>query len=477
MNKLFYKNLQYAFMAQFISVFFSLIMYLIVPKIIGITNYAYWQLFIFYSNYAGFFHLGLVDGIYLKIGGKEYNELNFKSLGSQLKIMSLIQIISAVIFMIIINFINIEIDRKFIFLSTLIYIIIYCIENYLGFILQAVNKTKKYSIAVIIEKTICLFSIFILLILKVDNYKYYVLTYVVSKILNILWLSINCKEIINSSFAGIRETFRDIKSNILVGIILMFSGIAGSLIVGNGRVVIDNLWGIETFGRISFSISILNMILLFIKQISMVLFPTLRQAKEEKQKQIYINVRDILYIILPVIFIFYIPGKMILANWLPQYADSLKYLAITLPICIYDAKIQILGNTYFKVLRKEKRLLIINCIAMITSLILSILFGYIFKNINLILVGIVISIIIRSVYSEKYLHDMYEIHDCFVKKIIIDIIITSIFMATSWFMPDNWNNIIIMIICYFAFLYLNKDLTQKVYMIFKRKTEVNNEKN
>ena len=92
MNKHFYKNLQFAFLAQFISIIINLIMYLIVPKIVGTTNYAYWQLFIFYTNYAGFFHLGLVDGIYLRLGGKKYNDLNFNLLGSQLKVMNLIQI-------------------------------------------------------------------------------------------------------------------------------------------------------------------------------------------------------------------------------------------------------------------------------------------------------------------------------------------------------------------------------------------------
>ena len=105
MNRHFYKNLQFAFLAQFISIIINLIMYLIVPKIVGTTNYAYWQLFIFYTNYAGFFHLGLVDGIYLRLGGKKYNELNFNLLGSQLKVMNMIQIFVCMIFLILSSFI------------------------------------------------------------------------------------------------------------------------------------------------------------------------------------------------------------------------------------------------------------------------------------------------------------------------------------------------------------------------------------
>ena len=36
--------------------------------------------------------------------------------------------------------------------------------------------------------------------------------------------------------------------------------------------------------------------------------------------------------------IFYYPIKLILSTWLPQYADSLRYMALLFPICIYESK-------------------------------------------------------------------------------------------------------------------------------------------
>jgi len=153
----FLKNLGYAFVAQMISVLFSLIMYLLVPKVVGTIDYSYWQLFLFYISYAGFFHLGLVDGIYLQTGGKKYNELNFDEIGSQLRFMTIFQFVIGLIFSIIVFSISFEFNRKIVIFSSIIYILIYCIENFLGFVLQAVNLTKEYSKAVIIEKTFCLF--------------------------------------------------------------------------------------------------------------------------------------------------------------------------------------------------------------------------------------------------------------------------------------------------------------------------------
>ncbi|WP_249630235.1 hypothetical protein [Streptococcus uberis] len=71
MNKSFKKNLLAAFSAQGVSLLISILMSLFVPKILGITEFSYWQLFIFYIGYAGFFHFGYNDGLYLKLGGKD----------------------------------------------------------------------------------------------------------------------------------------------------------------------------------------------------------------------------------------------------------------------------------------------------------------------------------------------------------------------------------------------------------------------
>lgn len=62
-------NMATAFLAQGVSFLASVAMSLLVPKVLGVTAYGYWQLFVFYTSYSGFFLLGLNDGIYLIRGG------------------------------------------------------------------------------------------------------------------------------------------------------------------------------------------------------------------------------------------------------------------------------------------------------------------------------------------------------------------------------------------------------------------------
>ena len=48
-------NAAVAFAAQGVSLLASVAMSLIVPKVLGVTTYGYWQLFVFYTSYSGLF--------------------------------------------------------------------------------------------------------------------------------------------------------------------------------------------------------------------------------------------------------------------------------------------------------------------------------------------------------------------------------------------------------------------------------------
>lgn len=49
------RNLRVAFTAQIISLVQSCVVTLLLPKFLGVEGYSFWQLFIFYSAYVGFF--------------------------------------------------------------------------------------------------------------------------------------------------------------------------------------------------------------------------------------------------------------------------------------------------------------------------------------------------------------------------------------------------------------------------------------
>src|SRR5690606_2886030 len=117
---------------------------------------------------------------------------------------------------------------------------------------------------------------------------------------------------------------------------------------------------IVVFGKISLVLSISGFLMIFINAVGIVLFPFLRKVKEENLPRIYTITRNLLTIILSIFLFLYFPLVVILNSWLPKYQDSLKYLAIVFPMCLYESKMSMLIGTYLKVMRQEKVLLIIN---------------------------------------------------------------------------------------------------------------------
>ncbi|MGH0949607.1 lipopolysaccharide biosynthesis protein [Bacillus mycoides] len=426
------KNIFYAFMAQGISLLLSITMSLIVPKFLGVEEYSYWQLYVFYVGYVGFFHLGLNDGIYLRLGGEKYEQINYSLVGTQLKLSIVFQSVFSCSVIAATSIFMGDPNRRFILIFAAIYLVISNATLFMGYIFQAVNQTKIYSLSVVIDRVIVLALILILIVFRVDDFKPFIIVYLSSKVFGFIYCVYFGREIVWASWYGTKKSLKEMWINISVGIKLVLANISSMLILGNGRMIIDKIWGVTAFGKISLSLSLTNFFLVFIAQVSMVLFPALRQVNEERLKEIYVITRNMLGIFLPIVFLGYIPMKYLLGLWLPEYKESLQYLALLLPLCTFDGKMQLLCNTYFKVLREEKRLLINNILSMVLSIILCLIGGYVFNSMHFIIISLVVSIAVRSIISELYLAKLMNVN--IISSIIGEVMLVIIFMACSWYL-------------------------------------------
>lgn len=430
-NKRFKKNLMAAFIAQGVSLMMSVLMSLVVPKFLGVIEYSYWQLFIFYVGYVGFFHFGFNDGLYLRLGGKEYKSLDFKRLGTELRLFTFAEIVTAVLISVFaITFVS-NPDRKFILIIASIYLVLNNLTLYFGYIFQAVNETNLFSYSVIVDRIFVLITIAALLLFKVTDYVPFILAYTVSKFAALIYCFIKGKQILLSGGYNLLKALKDMWRSISIGIKLTIANIVSMLILGTGRLMIDNIWGIETFGKISLSLTMTNFFLLFIQQVSMVLFPALRRVDGGRQEELYVRLREILGIVLPIVLVGYIPLRVILSLWLPQYVESLKYLALLLPICTFDGKMQMLYNTYFKVIMEETALLLVNIASFMVSAFLVLLGGVVFNNLFVVILSMLFAIAFRSILAEVILsHKMRIKVD---RAILLEIGFVVIFIITAWF--------------------------------------------
>lgn len=454
------RNIIYAFAAQGISLLLSLLTSLILPKFFDKVNYGYWSLFIFYTGYTGFFHFGLNDGVYLKIGGIEYEDMDKGLLGGQFWFGAFFQ---SVIGAAIMAYALVSNDGQtgFVLIMTALYMVLYNLTLYLGCIFQAANETRLYSMSVMIDKIVFMASIIILFVIGSGDYRSYVYLYMLGKLAAMVYCVYKGREVVFVRPASLSVTMREAFDSIKIGVNLMVANIAGNLILGAGRFIIDRFWGIEDFGEVSFSLTLTNFFLLFVSQISMVLFPALRQVDDDKRRTVFDRASDGLNILLPIVFLIYIPAKEILRLWLPQYEVSLSYMAILLPMCIFDGKMNLLCGTYFKVLRQERFLLFVNLVSMAVSAALSLFGAAVLKSIDSIIVFMVVAIGVRYFISQYYLNrQMKENGD--LKGLFMELVLVLV-CSSGCFRLGSGLAFLLCLAAYAVYIALNKKSAQTVF--------------
>lgn len=455
------------FVAQTVSLFLSFLVSLVIPKILSIEDYGYWQLFIFYSGYVGFFHLGYCDGIYLLFGGKRFEEIDIKDLKKQFFAFSLMELFFSILFGGIGFFVeNGNSNRQIVLLFTAAFIILNNLTDYFSLLFQALNRIKEFSYSLLLSKVCFLVSLFILIGLKVESYIPYIVLYSCSFLISLFFLFYQSNFWKGGYEKISKDTFRELFSYIKVGVSLMIAVISSSLILGLCKYIIDSTWGVEAFAKFSFSVSLTTAIITFSSQMALVLFPALRQTDPDSLKKIYSLMRSVLTLFLPIAFILFFPGRIILNWWLPKYSESVEYLPLLLPMCTFDGVMQVVCSTFFKVLRKEKKLLLFNLIGLALAAILDSVFAFAFKDIILVILSSTISIFARSAISDLYLGKLMGQKNWW--PICLETCLAISFVALTWYL-DKIIAFSIFLCIYALFLLLRKQELKTVFSYIQTK--------
>lgn len=459
----FIKNMSYTISSNLISLIVSTLVVLVIPKLIGVEEYGYWQLYIFYSSYVGFLHFGWNDGIYLRFGGEEYKNLDKKLFFSQFVELFISQfIIGMLIWGFAVIFME-DTNRGFILQMVAIAMILTNTRIMLLYILQATNRIREYSRITIFDRIAYIFLITVLLFLGIRDFKLMIFADLVGKFISLFFAALSCKDIVFRRINTFYLTISESIINISVGIKLMFANIASMLIIGIVRFGIERAWDVATFGKVSLTLSISNMMMIFINAVGIIMFPILRRTNQDRLANIYSTMRDFLMAILLGFLIIYYPLKTFMAAWLPQYAESLLYMSLVFPMFIYEGKMALLINTYLKTLRREKVMLKINLVSMILSLFMTYITTQVFVNLDIAILNIVVLLAIRSAIAESYL--ARELNIRVRKDVLLEVLLTIVFILTGWFV-NSWMTMIIYGIVYFIYLMIKrKDITGTIQNI------------
>lgn len=352
-------NIKYSVLAHALVMIAGIIKALVVPGVLSVEGYAYWQIFSFYLSYIGFFYLGFNDGILLSYGGYSYDALPFKRLRRAMQMYIVMLFGFFLVLWSAAGGIG-DVQRVFIMKMLAVNVVLGGMNGVLIYVFLLTNQIRRYSIFSSIEQGVVLLGVGLLFITKFESYRVLVYATVVSRVCVVgvmMWMQ---KEFFIGEYASFQEGFEEFTKNVKSGIFLMLAQVMGMLLTGLGRIFVEYFGNIDEYAYYAFGMSVVSVVMVFVSAVSTVAYPTLCRVQTKRLPYYFdrLCVYTTLFSFLGVLA--YFPAYWMVAHFFENYTPLLSYLYLFFCMLIWQAKMSILTNCYFRVLRKEKRMSVIN---------------------------------------------------------------------------------------------------------------------
>lgn len=449
--------------SNLLSLAISMLTSFVLPYFISVEEYGYWQLFVLYCGYVGFFVLGFNDGVHLNYATESYtDELAAKFHTFKTFLLVLTGLESLFLLGILLLYCHSHDKNFWIFFLVILNILPQALIGLFLYMNQATMRYKYYATGCVVDKIVFAALMVILLSLKAVNSVYYIAAYTLSRYCVIGYFAITCREVFSSTSKSYKSVKGEVKNNFLSGFPLMIATVLnGSIIVGS-RFLVNEKFGIESFSAYSFSIHTLVIASQFIGSITSVFYPILKRSQCDLA-YLYSTLDKSSSFLSSVLLLTYYPAVMLILLFYQKYLIMLDYLMFVYPLFIFQCKSNLLIVNMYKVKGKINRLITVTSIAIAIHLIFIFVAYYIFKTVAAIAVATLLAYIVwyygcqvMIEKTEKWKERDLPIDAIIVSLfVIINLGIRSVFSRTSFFSVS-------------IALLLNLIIYAVIYLIFKK---------
>lgn len=351
------------FTANMINVCFSLLTNFLLPKYLSVESYASIKTFQLYTSYVGLLHLGYIDGMYLKYGGKELGREVDKDFALNLSTMKIFQIFLTIVILVVS-----VVSKDWIVILFSLSVLPQNMTNYFKYLYQATGEFPTYGRLVNLT-TISSFSInmFLLFILKSDTFLVYISSYVC--VYYLIWIILEIQfrkkhEVKKSEIFS----FKELISNIKNGFLLTLGNLASMLLTSMDRWFVKFLLYTIDFAQYSFAVSVEGFLNLAITPLTTTLYNFFCREKDENKHRILLRHIWVFATILPIAAF---PVKFIIETFLDKYTGSCNVIFIIFSAQMFYIIIRSVFLNLYKMQKRQTRYF--------SKLIIVLIVGFIFN--------------------------------------------------------------------------------------------------
>lgn len=383
----------------------------IIPKIMPIEDYGYYKTFTLYITYAGFLCLGIIDGIVLKHGHEDLDELDKKTFRTYFKWYLLVHTIFALMIGISSLFFN-DSNIRFIVVSLAIDLLAVNFIGYYQQISQITQRFKEYSFRQIIQSSLSIFTILLLLAMHLlgneISYSYYVGALVCMNIVLMAWYMFTYKEISFGESYKLVETKSEISNLIKIGLPLLVANIISTLILNFDRQFVNLLFDKNTYAVYAFAYNMLSLVTVATSAISTVLYPTLKRTTGDTMKDNYSRLVSIMLLIVFLGMSCYYPLAIFIRWFLPNYSSAITIFMVIFPGLAITSTVTVIMHNYYKVLGLNYQYFKKCLLILLFSVVANAIAFALFKTTISISIASIITMLIWYVLAEQLFVCRYQ---------------------------------------------------------------------
>jgi len=377
----------------------SLVVVLVVPKVLGVEEYGYFQRYIFYSSYAYLLHFGWIDGVYLRVGGKSYSDLDERSVQAQFILLCSYQAIMSLAIASMTVVLG-ETTGAWVLPMIGLGALVVVPRTMLSQVMQATNLIFQYSRVLLVDRILYLALVLALLVSNTQRFEPFVLADLLAKSAGLVLAIYLSRSVIFVRQVKLRHQLSEVWTNIRIGSSVVFAFLASNLVIGVVRFGSDLKWGVVEFGKLSLLLSATTFLLTFFNSIGLTVYPLIRRVSVERSAKLYQSTGVVVVAVLSIFLGASYPLQWLGSVWLPEYLEAWIHFPLLFPLLLFEGRMAVLTVPYLKALRMERLMLQVNLTVVALSILVTWIVVFIVEEFALAVASITILVAVRSGISD-----------------------------------------------------------------------------
>lgn len=417
---------------------------LLLPKIIGVTDYGYYKTFTLYTSYVGLFMFGIGDGIYLKYGGLNYSDIPKPKFRFYSRSIIVVQLLISLVLLMLSVFLQGEYRSIFAFVS--VYLLFANVTGYYQIVSQITSRFSEFSRRTILQSvyvSIVVFTLWLFHRVSQGAITYWTFTflYVCGYVIFTVWYIYTYKDITFGKECDSNNLRNSLIGLVKLGLPLTVANLCSSLILTIDRQFVNVLFDTDTYAIYAFAYNLLSLITTATTAIAVVIYPKMKKLSADALKNSYEKMNMIILTLVFFCMTIYFPLCPFIRWFLPKYSDSLLVFRVIFPGLAISSSITIVMHNCYKVWGINTSFFYKSVVVLICSCIANIIAYYLFSTTVSISIASIISMFLWYVIVEYKIIKDYKLK--WLKNFTYMLI-----MITGFYIISSFDNAFICSICY-----------------------------